>query len=314
MVKSQKVSVYKKCIICIVWKHIDGREDVCNGAFKNMGVYKYDITKEIVYKTVDSSLKMPISKMERDMIVEVFSAYKKVVYFNTRVARLESIETQSDEVEIKLSLIDFFDFLVINIISFQLEDFIRYLKSEDIYDNLHDIINRLNRYCEVMRQVSDFETLVYKGISSNALAISVLLTDKNGNYLLTQRGGKVGISEKFHSVSATGTVDEIDYHSIEPLKNCVIRELHEELNIDIHSENLQICSIVAGKNKLQPIVIVNGKVERGFDELWNKMKEAEDFTYEVDKLCIVNRELLETILTRKKFTEAVEYHLRSVAE
>ena len=45
-----------------------------------MGVFKYEITKKIVYKATDSSLKMPINKMERDMVVKAFSAYKKVAY------------------------------------------------------------------------------------------------------------------------------------------------------------------------------------------------------------------------------------------
>lgn len=277
-----------------------------------MGVYKYDITKEIVYKLTESSLRMPISKMERDMVVNIFSAYKKVTYFNKRVVRLESIETKRESIEIKLSLIDFYDFLVINIIAFQLEEFIQFLKRNDTYHELCNVINRLFEYRQNMRHVSDFETLVYSGMSSNVLAISVLLSDDNSDYLLTQRGKKVGISERFHSVSATGTVDETDYYNINPLKSCATRELHEELNIDINSNNLHICSIVAGKNKLQPIVIVNGKINGTFCELTNKMSEAEDFAYEVDKLCIVNKNSLGKILHENQFTEAVEYHLKSI--
>lgn len=279
-----------------------------------MSVYKYDISKEIVYKVTASSLKMPMDKKERDMVVEAFSSYKEVTYFNTRVVRLESIETKSENIEVKLSLIDFYDFLVINIISFQLEDFIQYLKHNDIWQNLYNAINQLFQYRENMKQVSDFETLICTGMSSNVLAVSVLLSDDNGDYLLTQRGKKVGISERFHSVSATGTVDETDYYSTDPLKNCAIRELHEELNIDINSDNLHIASIVAGKNKLQPIVIVNGKINGTFNELSNKMSEAEDFTYEVDKLCIVDKKLLRKILDEKEFTEAVEYHLKSLID
>ncbi|MDD3415864.1 MAG: NUDIX hydrolase [Lachnospiraceae bacterium] len=277
-----------------------------------MAVYKYDITKEIVYKTIESSLKMPINKAERDKIIKEFSIYKNVNYFNNRVVRLEDIELQGNKIEIKLSLIDFFDFLAINITSVQLEDFVQYLKRNDIYHNVCGEIEQLKQYCKVMMQTRDFETLVHTGISSNALAISVLLTDDNGDYLLTQRSGKTGISEKMYSVTATGAVDEIDYYSSEPLKNCVIRELHEELNVDVNSKNLQICSIVAGENKLQPIVIINGKVEGTFVELLDGMSEAKDFTYEVDKLFIANKETLEIILCKEKFTEAVEYHLRSV--
>jgi hypothetical protein len=290
------------------------REYGCDGVFNNMSVYKYDITKELVYKTVDSSLKMPMAKMERDMIVKAFSLYKKVTYFNAKTVRLENIEDQNEKSIIKLSLIDFFDFLVINIVSLQLDDFIQYIKSNDMYHDLHDVINRLKHYCMEMRKVDDFKTLIYRGMSSNALAVSVLLSDDNGDYLLTQRSKKVGISEKFHSVSATGTVDEVDYCSADPLKNCVVRELHEELNIHVNNENLQMHSIVAGKNKLQPIVIINGRIEGIFSELLNRANEAKDFTYEVDKLCIANRELLKTILTNNKFTEAVEYHIKTVAE
>lgn len=289
-------------------------KDGCNGVVQNMGVYKYDITKEIIYITTDSSLKMPINKKERDLVVNAFSEYKKKTYFNTQVVRLESIEDQGEKIEIKISLIEFYDFLVVNIISLQLEGFIQYLKNNSIYNNLKVVINQLNQYCAVMRQVSNFKTLVDAGISSNALAISVLLTDNNGDYLLTQRGKSVGISERLHSVSVTGTVDENDYHSIEPLKNCAIRELYEELNININSEDIHICSIVAGKNKLQPIVIVNGKINGTFNDLLNKMSEAKDFTYEVDELCIVNKRNLAKILNKKKFTEAVEYHLKSVIE
>lgn len=276
-----------------------------------MSVYEYKIDKNIEYVKSESTIRLPITDSAKERMMEAFSSYKGVDYFNNKVVRLEKIENRDDKIQLSLSLIDFFDFLIINIISAQLEDFIQYLKEKDIYYTLYDEIERLKQYSKDMLQVTDFTSLIVDGRSSNALAISVLLTDEKGNYLLTQRSLKTGISEMMHSVTATGAIEEEDYHSMDAIRNCVIRELKEELNLCVDKKDLKIVSIVAGKRKLQPIVIVNGRVKGSFSELLESIKDAVDFNYEVQKLIITDKETLENILYSESFTEAAEYHLQS---
>lgn len=276
-----------------------------------MNVFEYRIEKDIEYIKSESTLRLPITDYARERMIKAFASYKGVDYFNGKVVRLEKIEDKDGKVQLTLSLIDFFDFLVINIISAQLEGFVQYLKENEIYYTLCDEIERLKQYRKAMLQVTDFASLIGEGHSSNALAISVLLTDDKGDYLLTQRSLKTGISEMMHSVTATGAIEENDYYSLDAIRNCVIRELKEELNLCVDQENLRIVAIVAGKKKLQPVVIVNGNVKGSFCKLLEKVNDAVDFSYEVQKLIISDKEALETIFYNEKFTEAIEYHLKS---
>ena len=277
-----------------------------------MNVYEYKVDKRIEYKKAEPTIRLPITKSARDRIVEAFASYKKFNYFNDKAVRLENIENREDKIQLTLSLIDFYDFLVINIVSAQLEGFVQYLKEKDIYHLLCDEIECIRKYRNDMLQVKDFTSLITDGISSNALATSVLLVDEKGDYLLTQRGLRTGISEMMHSVTATGAIGEEDYHSEDAIKSCVIRELKEELNLCIDEKDIELKSIVAGKRKLQPIVIVNGKIKGSFDRMIESADSAVDFNYEVHKLIIANKETVETIFRNEKFTEAIEYHLQSV--
>lgn len=279
-----------------------------------MSVYSYCLKSEVTYKKVESTLDIPISIEKRNCIIELFSLYKNANYFNSKVVRIEKIRNIKEKSEVEIALIDFYDFLLINIILNQLDNFVSYLKKIKQYDGIKDVMEALDRYRVQMRQIGDFETLINRGTSSNALAVSVLLTDQQGNYLLTKRSKSVGIGEKLYSVTATGAVDENDYGQLDPIKNCVLRELREELNIHIKNEDLQIVSIVAGVQKLQPIAIVNGKIEGTFSELSCAMRKAEDFKHEVDKIYIGDKKTLVEILNKGKLTEAIEYHLKSAIE
>ena len=283
-----------------------------NWSIRFMNVYEYKIDKNIEYKKSESTIKLPITDSSRDRMIEAFASYKGVNYFNNKVVRLEKIENNDNKIQLTLSLIDFFDFLVINIISAQLEDFVQYLRAMNVYYTLCDEIESIKQYRDDMLGVKDFTTLIANGYSSNALAISALLTDEKGDYLLTQRGLKTGISEMMHSVTATGAIEEEDYHSMDAIRNCVVRELREELNLCVDKKDLNISSIVAGKKKLQPIVIVNGRVKGSFSKLLKNVNDAVDFEYEVHKLIISDREELETIVQNENFTEAIEYHLKIV--
>lgn len=277
-----------------------------------MNVYECKIDKNIEYIKSNSTLKLPMTTLDRDRMIEAFASYKGVKYFNDKVVRLENIENLDNKIRFTISLIDFYDFLLINVVSAQLEDFVRYLNEKKTYYTLCDEIECLRKYRSDMLQVKDFSSLIVDGLSSNALAVSVLLADEKGNYLLTQRGAKTGIGEMMQSVTATGAIDEEDFHSMDVVKNCVTRELREELNLCIDEKELQVSAIVAGKSKLQPIVIVNGNVKGSFPKLLERVKDAVDYDYEIHKLIIADRESLKTIIHKQDFTEAVDYHLKSV--
>lgn len=279
-----------------------------------MNVFEYRIEKDIEYIKSEPTLRLPISDYAREQMIKAFASYKGVNYYNNKVVRLEKIEDKDDKVQLTLSLIDFFDFLAINIISVQLEGFVQYLKENEIYYTLCDEIERLKQYRKDMLQVTNFTSLISEGYSSNALAISVLLTDDKGDYLITQRSLKTGISEMMYSVTATGAIEENDYYSLDAIRNCVIRELKEELNLCVTQESLRIVAIVAGKKKLQPVVIVNGSVKGSFCELLEKVNDAVDFSYEVQKIIISDKKDLKTIFYNEKFTEAIEYHLNTILD
>lgn len=277
-----------------------------------LGVYQYNLAKRIRCTVIDSSFIMPIDIETRDFLVEQFQMHKNATYFNNKVVRLEGIETQNNITDIKLSIVDFYDFLVINIMLPQIKSFCKYLQQNEQWNLVEKSIEVLMDYSVKMKEKKSFLDIISDGKSTNSLAVSLLLKDEMGKYLLTQRSSSTGISDRLYSVTVTGAIDEEDLRSQNPIISCVKRELEEELGIVISSNNLDVDSIVIGINKMQPIVIVNGKIDGNIEDAICSMNEAKDYSYEIDHLMIVTKEQIRNILNKQSFTEAVKFHLESV--
>lgn len=276
-----------------------------------MGVYRYDIDKPVEYRLVDSTLSLPVDKAMRDLIISKFSDYKRVEYSNAQVLRVESVEDNNDgKIAVGFSAVEFFDLLALNIIP--MVDFKWYLKSKGVYDDVKDGLLKLARRNVSAKQVSSFESLVSMGLSSNVLAISVLIKDEDGNYLLTKRSSSLGIGAGVVGVSVTGTVDRKDIGFGNTVMHCAERVLDSTFDICEYILDIHLSSFVAGHNKLQPAAIINCTINKSLSELEYTVNKSGGCSNRIDDIYVVNAELLRDVIESEKLSEIAEYHLGSV--
>ena len=146
---------------------------------------------------------------------------------------------------------------------------------------------------------------------ANIITVSVLLEDKDGNVLLVKRGSKVAVSSGMFATACAGSLSEEDYNECNPFISCAKRELKEELNLvcDLHVDK-----IVISKQKLQPAVLLSGKVNKSFRDLYETMIFASDFNEENQTLFAVPKDKLHSVVMHYQFTDVAAYQLAGDAE
>lgn len=277
-----------------------------------MAVYELKFKDNLVYKKSKSN---SVSYLEKDVvekIIELWMGYKNGKVFNSTNIRLDNICVDEQRVILSIGYTYFYDFLVSNIIRQQFETFKCYIEDSEINEGKELIKALENYYASIKDEYDSIQSLIKDGNMANAIAISVLVMDKNDNVMLVKRSNKVAIGKDLYSVTATGATDEKDYEDENPIKHCALRELSEELKFKIDINDLYVKAIVAGKKKMQPIAIVDAIVPFNLGDVKIEKDDAEDFEFEVDKVFICKREDIRKILEQQTFTEAGEYHLKSV--
>lgn len=134
---------------------------------------------------------------------------------------------------------------------------------------------------------------------ANDLAVSLLLQDGNGNFLLTQRSSAVALSADFYGVSVTGAIDPADLGDMRPIACCCAREAREELGLEISPEEISVRGLFVGPRKLQPIAICDARVKSLEDVAGN---------YEILQTTLVPRTRLAPVL-EQQMTEAARFHI-----
>ena len=148
-----------------------------------------------------------------------------------------------------------------------------------------------------------------KGISNtlnpnygNIIAISVLIKDTLGKYLLVKRSNKVKVSRNIIGVSATGSLLWSDLYESDPIRHSVKKELSEELSLKVEDYQISICDFYISKDKLQPVFICNVLV----DDLSVLLKETIKLNFENKEVFLVS-DLTE--IKNKCTTDTMKYHI-----
>lgn len=279
-----------------------------------MPVYEYVIKNNVEYVRLDEKYKLPFSDNEKDVIIEVWEEFKEGIFFNGDNIGLCDIRTDKDKTIMVIGHTDFYSLLVTNIINSQIQEFEKCFRSQYKDDEHRKILMKLLDYYEKLQKQNykNFRDLIRNGGLANALAVSVLLRDRENDVLLTRRTSKVAIGKNLYSVTATGALDQSDWEQKDPIIACAVRELKEELNINISCDAFEIKSIVAGVKKKQPVAIVNVTVDHGLSDLLENASNSEDYDFEVKDMYICPAENIAGIIQENRFTEAAEYHLRMI--
>lgn len=152
-----------------------------------------------------------------------------------------------------------------------------------------------------------------------AIAVSALLEDSQGNFLLTKRSSNVAIGQRLLCTSATGALEPDDFEFTQgsltysnPFCQCGAREIQEELGLEIEEPNLKIEGLFFGALKRQPVILISGKTNSSFpeNEICRFIAETTDSSIkELDRVMIVSQTEIPNIIENENMSEATAYHL-----
>lgn len=267
--------------------------------------YDYPINEYLYVKKENTSYNCLLEKAEYDSVVSLCGRVFRRNFTNEICVRLDNCFEDNRKTIIELSRVPFYDFLVSNYLKF---NYNRIFENADIEERKILEKFKQNLHFEVLKT---FKNIISEKRLSNILAISLLIRDENGKYLLVRRNNNVGIANNFYSTTVTGSVDDIDYRQTDPILNCAKREMKEELNYELDIDKMKFKKIVIGQNKMQPVALIDGFV----NNVDNIIKNISDsFSEENSKYLICNIDMIKLLLVkeRKKMTEACVTHLEGV--
>jgi 8-oxo-dGTP pyrophosphatase MutT (NUDIX family) len=244
----------------------------------------------------------PLEPHERARIIQFYSRRAKATPHNEKVIRLDSLNP------CKVSIVDFFDFLSTNLIVFPANAPIR-----SFYNQLRIAWDWIRIY-PLVRKVfltvghpSQFDEVLSHTHLANIVAVSVLLIDSTGRIGIVARSNQVAISSGQFATSSAGTVSEIDLDADNPFIACAIREISEELNLNIST--LKFDGIVIPKQKMQPIFLYSAKLSRTWEELWPLIRRARDFSKETKAFYAVPPDKIIDLIITRNFTDTAAFQL-----
>ncbi|MCI8403006.1 MAG: NUDIX hydrolase [Lachnospiraceae bacterium] len=235
------------------------------------------------------------------------SAGKKI--FDGDMVRLSKVNNNICFVQ----KIKYFDFLTTNLIfkpaSSKLlspKDALWHMIFDEEFRVRNKLENRLKSKVAWYGKLKSFDAILNVDEFANAIATSVVLRDNQDRILIVKRSNKNAISSGDFAVSATGSLKIEDLEKENPFICAGLREVKEELNLDVP---LKITDIIIVKQKYQPVILMEGKIEQNFSELVETIKKAIDYNNENTKIYAVPCKEIRGIARKYKFTDTSIYQL-----
>ena len=247
--------------------------------------------KELFFRKIPSTFERFYTEREEEQIVK--KLYNQHT-FNGDSVRVEHVEVKGDKALVVISPSKFYQLLTTTLI---------------VNRNTDELPPKAREYqSKVGDDLGSIEKVLANKLLSNDTTVSVMVKDREGNYLLARRGAKVAVGTSLLSTTVTGSVDGDDIDEENPIKNAVIREVEEELHIQPEDIEVEIIGIFMGDIKLQPVFICNATYNGVFDDEWldNSMGLSDENKY-FNKL--TPEELSNYRVARGRLTEAGVFHL-----
>lgn len=234
---------------------------------------------------------------DHDTYVDIFTPaeraaivhrYKTPNLFNGNCIRLDKIVGDCAY----LSPVMFYDFLCCNIVGFHNRDIMAWPK--------------LNHHLTKYGPLDTFEKVLDVVELPNIIGTSTLLHDPNDDFLLVERNTSVSVGSGLFACTSSGSLDVTDMMHLNPIAACGLRELMEELNLNVTLLLEGICMPI---QKMQPIALLTGQVHAPWRELLPIMFAAEDFHKENSRILIVPRKDLLSMISLYAFTDAASFHI-----
>ncbi len=269
----------------------------------------YDLLVKDYYYIKNSQSKFTLGYSDDDYwkIISLCKRTFNKEFTNEVCVRLDDYYNNDCIIGLQISKAHFFDFLVSNFLLLNFDKL-----SAQATDEEKNIIGSFRNAVLSYGELSSFRSIIDNRFLSNNLAVSLIISDKN-NVLITKRNGKVGISNNFLSTTVTGSVDESDFLSDDPLKNCCVRECKEELNCLLFPEQIVLKRIVCGHKKTQPIALLDAMVDSVFD-VEDSIRSCKGFQEENSNYHIIEKKEIPNLLNDNciMITEAGRAHLEGL--
>lgn len=238
----------------------------------------FDISPTIQYINV-------FTQSEREAIIQ---KYKTPNLFNGNCIRLDSLKNG----HAMISPVMFYDFLCCNIVGIHNKDPLAWSK--------------LSMYLDKYGKLDSFDKVIEVSELPNIIGTSTLLHDCNDDFLLVERNTAVSVGSGLFACTSSGSLDENDITSPNPIIGCGVRELTEELNLNC---TLSIEGVIIPKQKMQPIALLTGQVFRPWRELLPAIMQGVDFHKENSRIFIVPKDKLLSMISLYAFTDAAAFQI-----
>ena len=229
--------------------------------------------------------------------------------FNGKVIRLEKLSPV-----IEISEIDFFDLLTTNILlnntNFNIKD----------YNFLYPLVEIRKKIMSKLVEIRSAEDILTNKYMSNAISVSTLLIDIDGYLGIVERKINTAINSGKYADTSTGTVSTEDilycksskcYLYKNPFLDAAKRELLEEMNI---KTKLYFDGMIFPIQKMQPVFLYSGKLDKSWADLMPDIKKAKDFYNEIKTLKQINLKDIDKFVAKNNFSDTSAYHCELLAK
>ena len=251
--------------------------------------------KEIDFKVVPSTFERYFTLEEEEKLVkELYNRYT----FNGGTGRLEDVKVGGERATVYLSTSKFYQLLTTTLLINELGD-------------LPDKVGGYIREVKERGSLNDIQSVLNNRLISNDVAVSVMIRDREGSYILARRGAKVSVGVTLLSTSVTGSMDDEDLKQKNPVVYTAKREILEEAQIPFKDIDVEIQGLFMGKDKLQPVFICNAEYNGVFNDEWldNSVLFSTENKY-FNKLTA--EEIKEYRFAKGRLSEAGEFHLELI--
>ena len=252
----------------------------------------------VAFRVIESGLHPRFSEAETVALVGALWSDA----FDGSAVRLESVQVGDGQVGLMLSETSFYQLLVSNLlVGFPVESL---LKVGDVTLGEKALSVAAEK---VAAEKVAAEDVLGRPWMANALAVSVLIRDSNGDFLLVHRGSSLAVGAGLWGVSVSGGLESDDLAAENPVVNAVMREVEEELGLKVALDDVRVDGLFIGDKKLQPIMLCTVALDEPLGPLLPL--QGVDSDLEVASQVLVAQDDLKKYMERKRMSEAARFQI-----
>lgn len=248
---------------------------------------------DIAFGVIESGLHPRFSEAETVTLVGALWSDA----FDGPAVRLEGVQVGDGQVGLMLSETSFYQLLVSNLlVGYPVGSLLK----------VGDVALREKALAVATVKVAAEDVLGTPWMA-NALAVSVLIRDSRGDFLLVRRGDSLAVGAGLWGVSASGGVEAEDLRSGNPIASTVMREVKEELGLSIDPGAVRVDGLFIGDKKLQPVMLCTVALDEPLGPLLPL--QGIDSDLEIASQVLVAQSELKKYVERKRMSEAARFQI-----